>query len=119
MKRRFLLMAFGLLVLATIVLVPLISNWGEEFDVETSVRTQLDTVLARLEEFKIKHGNYPITDAEINTFFSNDGPKRTDWWGMPIHYSLENGKVLLYSYGPDLEDNEGQKDDLMPTAISN
>jgi len=113
-RHRWVILA-GFVVLALLVLVPLSSIWNDTFDVDTSVRTQLDTVFSRLEEYKTIHSHYPETDSEIDSFFSRDGVKRTDRWGTPLRYSLENGNVLLYSFGPNLEDNEGLGDDLLPT----
>ena len=115
MRRHRLVVIAGFVVLAIFVLVPLWSTWNDTFDVDTSVRTRLDTVMSRLEEYKAIHSRYPETDSEIDSIFSRDGLKRTDRWGSPLHYSLENGNVLLYSFGPNLEDNEGLGDDLLPT----
>jgi len=117
-RRRLLILSAGFLIFASIVFVPLFSIWKDTFNIDISVRTQLDTVLSRLKEFRSAHGYYPETVLEIDSFFLEDGMKRTDRWGTPLSYKLVNGHVLLYSFGPNLEDDGGLGDDLLPTGAN-
>lgn len=96
-----------------------------------STRSMLSMIVQALDAYRMDRGTYPASGAKslaqalansTNPYVTalpsgaiNAAGEWTDGWGTPLHYAHRaDGKVILYSWGPNKRDDGGTGDDIAP-----
>ena len=73
----------------------------------SQTQNALLTVSLALRAYKLEHGNYPKSLTQIAPEYSEQVPSDPFSVKKPLRYRVEGDKYLLYSVGPDGEDDLG------------
>jgi hypothetical protein len=78
-------------------------------EAECLANLRLGLTALALEQFRTAHDNrYPATLSELTPAFFAAAPA-DPYDGQPLHYKTKNDGYELYSIGPDLQENSGQR----------
>jgi len=100
-------------VLALVVLLTVPFFKSEDKNIPMTY-AQVNDLVAEIDAFYDDEGNYPTKPEEIAKI---DGLEANDGWGTALYYTATKDEYLLYSFGPNLMDDEGESDDVVPKAL--
>ena len=94
-----------------VVLDLLLPSLGRRTGVEAEclARLRLGWTVVALEQFRAAHGNqYPVNLSELTPDYMIAAPS-DPFDGQPLRYQKKGSGYMLYSIGPDLNDNSGER----------
>ena len=94
-----------------VVLDLLLPSLGRRTGVEAEclARLRLGWTVVALEQFRAAHGNqYPVNLSELTPDYMIAAPS-DPFDGQPLRYQKKGSGYMLYSIGPDLKDNSGER----------
>jgi hypothetical protein len=84
---------------------------------KSQTQNSLLTITLALRVYKLEHGNYPTSLIQLVPEYCEQIPGDPFSLKKPLRYTVKGDKYLLYSIGPDGEDDLGLPIDVAKTKI--